>query len=143
MNDKRSKNNPLKTAIGVAVGMLAYFLVRQVLFAPPTFDKVLMATASEINKSLPLMVDSETQLDNTIALPDKVFQYHYTLVNREIDDIAIDEMEEILHRQLINSIKNNPDVKAFRENNVIMNYSYKDKNGEFITKISITPDEYE
>ncbi len=33
-------------------------------------------------------------------------------------------------------------MKTFRENNVTMNYSYSDKDKNFITKISITPDEY-
>ncbi len=33
-------------------------------------------------------------------------------------------------------------MKAFRDNNVIMDYYYNDVNGEFITKVSITPDEY-
>ncbi|MGB0869450.1 MAG: hypothetical protein ACPGSD_07620 [Flavobacteriales bacterium] len=142
MSEQKSKNNQLKTAIGVIVGILTYFLVNHFLFAPPSFDKVLMTTASELNKSLPLMVDRDTQLDNTIALPNNVFQYHYTLINSVIDKIEIKKMEEFLEEQLLNNIKSNPDLKTFRDNNVTMNYSYKDKNGEFITKISITPDEY-
>ena len=39
------------------------------------------------------MVDSETRLDNTIALPGNVFQYHYTLVNRTAKEIEIKEID--------------------------------------------------
>ncbi|MEM6316518.1 MAG: hypothetical protein AAF960_02555, partial [Bacteroidota bacterium] len=65
MNEKNNNNGQIKTGAGVVVGMLAYFLVKQFFFAPPAFDKVLLNTANEINKSLPRMVDSETQLDKT------------------------------------------------------------------------------
>ncbi len=142
MNEKSNKSNQLKTIIGVAVGILTYFLVQQFLLAPPSLDKVLMNAASEINKSLPIMVDSETQLDNTIALPNNIFQYHYTLINNTVDEIDIEEMENGLKQMLANNMRNNPDMKTFRENNVTMNYMYKDRNGNFITKISITPSEY-
>ncbi len=37
-----------------------------------------MEIASEINKSCPMMIDKETQFDNALAMPGKVFQYNYT-----------------------------------------------------------------
>ena len=41
----------------------------------------MMAAASEINKTCPIMVDQYTQLDNALALPDNSFQYNYTLID--------------------------------------------------------------
>ena len=58
-------------------------LVQQFAFDKPTFDKVMMESASELNKSCLVMVDKDTRLDNVIALPDNIFQYNYTLVNIE------------------------------------------------------------
>ena len=142
MEEKKGKNNQMKTIVGLVVGVLAYLLVKLVFFAPVSFDKQLMKIASELNESCPIMVDSETRLDNTVALPNHVFQYHYTLMNNTADEIDPEVFEKDLESRLINSIKESPDMKTFRDNDVTMNYSYSDKNGRFIAKISITPDEY-
>ena len=74
-----------KKVIGAIVGRSFYCILcsSTTLFKPPTFDKQMMKTASEINKSCPIMVDAETRLDNTVALPNKTIQYNYTLVNIE------------------------------------------------------------
>ncbi len=105
MHDMNNKNNQVKTILGIAVGILAYFLLKQFLFAPTSFDKQLMQVASELNKTCPIMVDSETQLDNTIALPDNIFQYNNTLINRSAEEIEIEEMEISLHELLVRNIK--------------------------------------
>lgn len=130
------------TIVGIIVGVLAYILVKQFLFAPPSLDKSLMKIASEINKTCPMMVDSETRLDNTTALPNNVFRYNYTFINGTVDELDVEALEKAIEPRMINIVKTSPDMKAFRDNNVIMDYYYNDVNGEFITKVSITPDEY-
>ena len=39
----------------------------------------------------------------------------------------------------INSIKTNPQLKPFRDNNVTLVYYYKDVDGTFLTKFEVTP----
>ena len=124
------------------MGIGVYFLVQQI-FSPPTFDKAMMQAASELNESCPIMVDRETRLDNAVAMPGKVFQYHYTLVNMLLADIDVATLTSNLTPQLINNVKTNPDLKAYRDNEVTMSYTYKDANGEFVAKISVTPQDYE
>ena len=51
----------------------------------------MMAAASELNKSCPMMVDQDTRLDNAIALPENVFQYNYTLVNLTKDELDLEK----------------------------------------------------
>ena len=102
----------------------------------------MMEAASELNKTCPIMVDKDTQLDNAVAMPDNVFQYNYTLVNLEKSQVNIDTVKKYIEPGLINSVKTNPDLKNYRDNKVTMAYSYKDKNGVFILKISVTPDLY-
>jgi hypothetical protein len=51
-------------------------------------------------------------------------------------------MENNLRPILINGVKTNPDMKINRDNNTTMGYYYKDKNGEFLFKILVTPDLY-
>lgn len=88
------------------------------------------------------MVDQDTRLDNTVALPDNAFQYNYTLVNLTKQDIDIKDFENYMVPQITNNVKTNPDLQVFRDNKVTMKYSYKDKNGEYITQISVSPNEY-
>ncbi len=135
-------SNPYWPLIGMAVGMVVSVLVFQYVNAPPPIDEILMNTASEINKNCPIRIDNATQLDNTIALPGNVFQYNYTLVDFELSEINVDEMEAQLETFALSNIRTHPEMEQFRKNKVTVNYSYRDSKGEYITKITITPDEY-
>ncbi len=89
------------------------------------------------------MVDKETRLDNAIALPNNIFQYNYTLIN--IDKSQIDEatVKNAMTPGLINNVKTNPELRLYREHKTTLAYNYRDKNGSFILKISVTPDLYQ
>ncbi len=54
----------------------------------------------------------------------------------------ISYLENYLRPTLINTVKTNPDMKINRDNKTTMGYYYKDKNGEFLFKILVTPDLY-
>ena len=102
-----------------------------------------MQTANNINKSCPMVVDSETLLDNIVVLPGNIFQYNYTLINMEKEMIDIQDMRSYIEPILLNNIKTNPELSIFRKNRITFSYYYKDKNGSFLTKILITPGKYE
>lgn len=138
--DKKKKN--IQAIVGMITGVLTLVLVQQFFFKTPTYDQVMMKAASEINKSCPMMVDQETRLDNTVALPENIFQYNYTLINMEKATTDIGQLESHVKPILINGVKTNPDMKINRDNKTTMGYYYKDKNGEFLFKILITPDLY-
>jgi hypothetical protein len=138
--DKKTKN--IQTIVGMITGGLALVLVQHFFFKAPTYDQAMMKAASEINKSCPMMVDQETRLDNAVALPENIFQYNYTLVNIEKATTDISQIENYLRPILINGVKTNPDMKINRDNKTTMGYYYKDKNGEFLLKILVTPDLY-
>jgi len=128
---------------GAVVFALSYYAVQQLFFKAPSYDKTMMAVASELNKTCPVMVDAETRLDNAVALPVNIFQYNYTLVNYEkagLDTLVIkNKMEPIL----INLIRTNPQMKYQRDHRTTINYYYKDKYGEYVLLISVTPEKYE
>jgi hypothetical protein len=142
MEESKNNKKPINTIIGLAVGLIAFFLIKQFVFAPPSFDKVMMKAASEINKSCPIMVDQNTRLDNTVALSGNTLQYNYTLVSWIKDSIDIAAFNDYMFPMILNNIKTNPDLKVCRDKKTTMTYSYKDMNGEFISKISITADQY-
>ena len=88
------------------------------------------------------MVDQETRLDNAVALPDNAFQYNYTLVNFNKDELDLEEFTASMEPQLTNNVKTNPDLKIFRDNHVTMKYYYKDKNGEFVAQFEVSYEDY-
>jgi hypothetical protein len=133
----------LGTIVGLVIGLGITTFVQQYYFKAPSFDKVMMQAASEINKSCPLMVDQDTQLDNSIAMPENTFQYNYTLINTEKSMVDVEQLKNYITPNLINIVKTHPDLKNFRENKVTIAYSYSDKNKEFLFKVSISPDLYE
>lgn len=43
---------------------------------------------------------------------------------------------------VLNFVKTNPQMKMLRDNNLTLNYFYKDKNGVYLFQIPVTPDQY-
>lgn len=145
----QKKIKGLKYWIGFAVAFAIFYAIGQLggekiaeVFRKPAFDKALMKTANEINKSCPIMVDNATRLDNAVALPDNVFQYNYTLISTNIDSVNVDDVKNYLEPTITNFVKTSPDMKEMRDNNVTVNYSYKDKAGVFLFTISVKPEQY-
>lgn len=106
------------------------------------FDSQLVAVASEINKKCPMTIDAETRLDTTVALPGNKFQYMYTLVNFKKDQIDVDTLKKTMRPSILNTIKTNPDLKTFRDNNVTMIYNYRDKNGVTVMQLEYMSSDY-
>jgi hypothetical protein len=137
---KDKKKKTIGMVIGIIAFGLSYFAVQQIFFKIPSIDKVMMQAASELNKTCPFMVDEYTRLDNAVALPGNIFQYNYTLVNITKEEVNLDTLKKYIEPGIINNVKTNPDLKIYRDNKTTMNYNYKDKNGVFVHKFSVTPD---
>ena len=146
-NKKKIKG--LKYWIGFAITFAIFYAVGQFggeklgsLIKKTPIDKNLVEIASELNKSCPITVDSLTRLDNTVALPNKVFQYNYTLNYESRELIDIEGLKTYLSPRIVNDVRTNPGMKFVRDNKVTVNYSYKDLNGEFLFQISVKPEDY-
>ncbi len=139
--DKRKIS--FKTLIGIAIGFGTIVIIQQLFFNKPSYEKAMMEIASELNKTCPVMVDAETRLDNTVALPDNVFQYNYTLVNMEKSSVDTMAIKNFLVPTVKNFVKTNPQMKYQRDHKTTLNYYYKDRVGLYLFLISITPDQYE
>ena len=140
---KKSKHKILPIIVGLIAFGISFFVVQKLFNNQQSFDKAMMKAANEINESCPIMVDNDTRLDNTVAMPNNVFQYNYTLVNLVKSEINIDEIRNYIEPNVVNNVKTNPDMKDYKKNKITMAYNYRDKNGEFILKINVTPDKYE
>lgn len=144
---KEKKKLNIRAIIALVIALAVAILVQYYASKPktPTLDKQLVEVANEVNKSCPITVDAETQLDNVIVLPNRTFQYNYTLVNLDknsIDTELLEEFEEYLQSDILNTLKTNPDVEFFRENDVTISYNYKDRNNVHILKLVFTPEQY-
>jgi hypothetical protein len=105
-------------------------------------DKILVEAANELNKNLPIMMDSETRLDSTMALPGKEYVYSISLINYTIDEINIEEFEKKIKPNLINNARTNSNMEIFRNNNVTLIYVYRDKNMNEIVTVKVTSKDY-
>ena len=141
MSRKGNRSRSIYTITGFILGLLIVFSCLQ--SCSKSFEKELQQASSDLNKTCPTLIDKETRLDNTAVLPGSVFQYNYTMVNIVKDSVNVDEVQKIMEPSLINSVKTNPDLKIYRDNKVTLAYNYKDKNGVFVLKISVTPEKYE
>jgi hypothetical protein len=140
------KKNVLSTIlviVGSVTGfVIGYVIVNSLFTSPSGFDKQLVNAANEINKICPLMVDSQTRLDNAMSMPGKQFVYNYTLVNSLKADIDISQLQEKMRPLAINSIKTNDTMDILKKNDVTFIYNYKDTEGVFLFKIVIGPEDY-
>jgi len=140
---KSNRKKILGTVIGMIFFGLSYFATQQIFFKTPSYDKVMMGVASEINKTCPIMVDAETRLDNAVALPGNIFQYNYTLINIDRINVDVTGMKNFLEPTITNMVKTNPQMKFQRDHKTTLNYYYKDKNGMYLITISVTPEKYQ
>jgi hypothetical protein len=140
--ETKKAKRPVSTILGLIVGICVMAGIQQAFKThKPSVDKALMEAAGEVNKTCPIRIDSETRLDNTIALPNK-FQYNYTLVNVEKKDIDTLKLKALVTPGIVNSVKSSPEMKFIRDNKVIINYYYRDKNGVYLLQIPVTPAQY-
>lgn len=138
---KSSKKQVIGIIAGAIVAIVLVFIIKFLLFGGSVEDQ--MNKASEtINKSCPVMVDQETRLDGTEVLPGKVFQYNYTLVNMSAEEIDGEMVKSQVEPALLNEARNNPVLKYNRDNDITMQYQYRDKSGKTICTITITPEQY-
>jgi hypothetical protein len=143
-----AKKNKTKasTVIGAIIGILLMVFVFNVMpylkGDEAGFNKELVQIANEFNKSCPMVVDNETQLDNVVALPNNVLQYNYTLMNLSKEDINPEELKAGIEPGILNNVRTNPDMKMFRDKRTTLAYYYTDKNGAFVVKLTVTPEMY-
>lgn len=143
-NDKKSSTS---TAISLVVGLIAFFVAKygyQHFFGTKAGDlnKELVTPASQLNETLPMMVDSETRLDSTAGF-NKTFRYNYTLVNYTSEELDPKSIEAALGEKLINSVCTTKEMEVFTKNSVPVSYAYHGKNGKQVTVITVSPSQCE
>jgi hypothetical protein len=142
MAEISSSNKYVRAILVAVIAVVVSFVLRNYLFHDNnTIDKKLQTASQEANKMCPVIVDSITRLDSTIALPGKIFQYNYT-VKIDTTKTPVNALKMNLEKSILTAVKTNPSTKEFRDNDVTMDYRYNDDKGDFLFKIEITPAKY-
>lgn len=130
----------------ILIGILGLFILTQLLkyfLKEPelNINDDLIKVSNEINKHAPIIIDSLLTLENVNALKKNTLIYNYSV---KTSKSAVDTIELIKASKefLVENLKKNPNIKIFRDNNVIIQAVYKDSNQIEICKITVLPNEY-
>jgi len=140
--DKKStRGNTIGLIVGIIVFAISFYGIQQ--FFKEDLETELKKAATELNKETPLNIDQYTRLDSASTKGKTNLIYYYTLFEMEKSEVNLDTVNKYIRPGIIENVKNSPDLKTFRDNNITMDYKYYDKNGDFTTEISVTPDLYQ
>lgn len=101
-------------------------------------DASLLKVSNDLNARLPMMIDSETRLDGTMAA-NKVITYRHTLVNYSASSVSANDLTNNLRQKLINGVCTTDVTKALVKKGVSYSYAYYGNDGRQITTITVTP----
>ena len=126
-------------ALVLALGL---FIVAKMFFSEPAGDKDFEKTLNTINRMCPVMLDSETRLDNVTATGDKTVQFNQTLVNVTAEQIDVNMIRDQMEPVIVNQVKTNPQMEEFRAKRATLKFSFNDNAGKFLFSIKVAPEDY-
>jgi hypothetical protein len=94
-------------------------------------DAELNAFASQINASLPMMLDNATQLKSLVAINGAV-SYYCTLVNLPKTEIDTMALGKFITSNSMPLACGNPDSRALLNRGIDFKYIYHDKNNQYV-----------
>jgi hypothetical protein len=135
----KSKSKFGAVTLGILLLMCGSYAARTVLpqfFASRVEDKIIRM-CSELNKKMPIMVDSETRLDNVSPLPGKSFAYNYTLLNDTAETLDVPTLKAAMTPQITNRALTTKEFQPILTEGVTVIYKYFDKNGKYLFEIPV------
>jgi hypothetical protein len=139
--DRDMKQAIVWIVVGVVVGLLAWWLLAAYfkVSKDPRSTEHLSREAAQLNRSLPVLIDKETELTVTEAAH-AMFIYKYRLVNVSADKVDHAKFTAAAKPQLVQNSCNRPETRDdFLSKGVTMRFSYFDKDKQHITTIDVTP----
>ena len=121
-------------------------IVSDVLNPELGLEKALVERAWAANKSLPVVLDEDTKLTAVFSGPGRRFTYVYQVMNYTKDQVGqsyFDVVRQGLKDGFQTTLRKDRNLRFFSENNVILNYAFKDKTGADILTLEIKPEEYQ
>lgn len=133
----------MRTIFYLLSGAFLMVLLLQCNSDEKALNKRLTQMAVELNESTPVMLDQYTRFDKASVVSGNMFQYQYTVLNTENPDSLVDIGLQSLRENIRHEFSTNPQLAVFKENNVVLEYVYKDNNDRTIRTLRIDPEEYQ
>ncbi|MDI9605956.1 MAG: hypothetical protein QM305_11665 [Bacteroidota bacterium] len=105
-------------------------------------NKQLNRMALEVNESAPVMLNSFIRLEGASVSSDNVFQYRYTVLNTDNPDSMVQSGLPLLRETIRNEYKSKPQLRVFKENNVVVEYMFMSEENRVIHSLRMNPEEY-
>jgi len=131
-----------KILVGVIAAVAAGYLIGYV--APDFFEdrrsqKFLSKVADDINRSLPVMIDKETELLPTVGAEGMLI-YNYRLVNFAVSQLDPKKFAAAAKQQVTHGACNTPETRdGYLKKGVTLRYSYYDKDKQHIATVDVMP----
>jgi hypothetical protein len=126
---------------GVAVGLIVWWVLPAYLSAPrdPRSAEYLNGIAAEINRSVPVMIDAETELLPSTA-GYAMLVYNYRLVKYSVGQLDHQKFAAGAKQKIVQGACNRPETRdGFLKEGVTLRYSYFDKDKRHIATIEVAP----
>ncbi|HSE85947.1 MAG TPA: hypothetical protein VLJ79_06995 [Candidatus Binatia bacterium] len=105
----------------------------------PRSQEFLGKMAAEINRSVPVMIDQETELMPAVGAPGMLI-YNYRLVNVSSVQVDHNKFATGAKERLKQGVCNRPETRDdFLKKGVTLRYSYFDKDKQHIATIDVAP----
>ncbi len=126
--------------LGPIVSLFGVWLLVSDLRAPAAAasEKDLAAVEAEINKRVPMMVDSVTRLDGVKA-GDGELAYYLTITDRSTDEPGWAEFQKAMAERLRAQACSRPDYKRFLSEGIGLRMVYRSKEQAEVATVLISP----
>jgi hypothetical protein len=105
-------------------------------------DEEVIKFAEEMNSRCPVMVDLEIRLDEVKVLADQTLLFNHTFIYNVKDSLRVNDLKRFFEPMILNNIKKSPILNKYLDKNLTWIYSYNDKLGNFLFKLTYTPDRF-
>ena len=142
MNQEPKQKNDYKIIITLLIVFGVIIFIQKTYYSSATSERKMLKSISEINLLCPLMIDGNIRLDSIYIPNESEIIYNYSLIDMIKDSMDIHEFEDYIKPLVISNIKSNPEFRIYKDNNVVISHDYKDKDGETVLLISVSPEIY-
>src|SRR5688572_11047018 len=106
---------------------------------PPRSEKCLSKIAAEVNRSVPVMIDKETEL-TAVEGHEGMLIYNYRLVPYSVRQLDHRKFAAGAKQKVAQGACNAPETREdFLKQGVTLRYSYFDKDKQHIATVDVTP----
>lgn len=120
---------------------LGYFAANSFFDAGKNVKDSIRVQLDSINKTAPIVYDNFMRFDSVSLVEDDEVKYNLTFI--DVDSTAsklyIDALKYKLKNQCESYYEKDAGMKPFRDNKIIVDYFYYDKNGNHLFDITIKP----